>query len=60
MTDQTNTCEWEAEVEDSGVWEGSCGAAWVLLNGGPAENEMKFCPGCGKPVVIAVEYGDTK
>ncbi len=39
-------CLWVND-DDGEVWEGSCGAAWTFIDGGPAENEMKHCPRCG-------------
>lgn len=43
-------CVW---TEESGgeFWTGTCGASWTFIDGGPADNTMKFCPGCGAPVL---------
>ena len=44
------TCKW---MEDAGeMWETTCGEAWAFTDGGPVENGVKFCHGCGKPVEI--------
>ena len=42
-------CLWDEEP-DGGPWQTSCGHLFVLNDGGPSENDMKFCPFCGKPV----------
>lgn len=38
-------CEWKADEE--GVWTTGCCQAFVLEDGGPIENSMKFCCYCG-------------
>lgn len=40
------TCDWQEDSD--GIWETSCGEAWVCTEGTPAENNMKFCHSCGK------------
>lgn len=40
------TCDWQEDAD--GIWETSCGEAWVCTDGTPAENNMKFCHSCGK------------
>lgn len=49
MTDQP-TCQW-AEDADGSAWETSCRKRFLLNDGGPADNGLKFCPFCGKPLV---------
>lgn len=39
-------CGWQ-EDED-GVQSTDCGHLWILESGSPPENDMKFCPFCGK------------
>lgn len=39
-------CFWTSDGDDS-PWEGSCGVAWIFIDGGPIENEVKYCPNCG-------------
>jgi hypothetical protein len=42
------TCTW---TEDSdGNWETDCGETFILNDGTPKENHMKFCCYCGKPL----------
>jgi len=38
-------CEWEADEENN--WTTSCGKTFCLIEGGPIENDMKFCCYCG-------------
>lgn len=47
------TCTWSS-AEFS--WSSTCGmAGWEFTDGGtPAENGMKFCHCCGKPITVAV------
>lgn len=40
------TCDWQEDSD--GIWETSCGEAWVCTEGTPAENNMKYCHSCGK------------
>lgn len=45
-------CGWSRD-EWSETWSAGCGAEWVFPDGGPVENDMKFCPSCGKPVILS-------
>jgi len=45
-----SVCTW---VEDEGVWHSDCGGAvWQFTDEGPAENGMKFCLACGRPLEV--------
>jgi hypothetical protein len=47
------TCTWtRGEYEDT-VWATSCSQLFILDDGTPADNDMKFCAYCGKPLVEA-------
>lgn len=46
------SCKWEDDGE--GNWGGSCGVLWTLLNDGPKENDMNYCPKCGKKLGVEV------
>jgi hypothetical protein len=46
-------CTWKDD--DDGVWETSCGGAFVFTTDGPTENNMRFCPYCGKRLETAEE-----
>jgi len=45
------SCGWSQD-EWSESWSAGCGCEWVFPDGGPAENDMKYCPSCGKPVSL--------
>jgi hypothetical protein len=45
-------CEWKQWEYEGDTWEGGCGAAWSFIEGGPQENEMNYCPNCGKTVKV--------
>lgn len=42
----SENCEWQEDID--GVWETGCGNLFLITEGSPAENDMKFCPYCGK------------
>ena len=48
-------CVWSEEYE--GPWESACGHAFNIIEGGPAENGMKFCCFCGAPI-NAISYDE--
>ncbi|OJH82256.1 hypothetical protein [Serratia marcescens] len=45
-------CQWTYDEMDF-KWDSSCGESWQFIDGGPSENGVKFCQGCGKPVLLA-------
>nr|DAF23471.1 MAG TPA: zinc finger domain protein [Caudoviricetes sp.] len=45
-------CQWSYDEMDF-KWDSSCGESWQFIDGGPSENGVKFCQGCGKPVLLA-------
>jgi len=46
-------CEWILIDDDKGLWQCSkCGAEWVLEAGTPADNEMNYCPACGRRLEV--------
>lgn len=46
------TCWWVKDVcaIEGDTWLSICGRRWILASGGPAENKIRYCHGCGKPV----------
>jgi hypothetical protein len=52
----TDTCTWH-EDENDGCWDTDCGEAFVLNDGTPESNHMKFCCYCGKPLVTDEAVG---
>lgn len=47
-------CEWKPEDPDimPGTYASACGELWTFIDGGPNENRVRFCQGCGKPVAL--------
>ena len=47
---QATTCEWRPDRawEETGEWLTACGESFLLVTGTPIENEMRFCPYCGR------------
>jgi hypothetical protein len=45
-------CEWVLDDID-GKWDTGCGEAFFFEVDGPAENGMRYCPYCGKRLVVA-------
>lgn len=43
-------CRWTHD-DDNGIWNTACGEAHLFEDGGPAENEHRFCPYCGGELV---------
>jgi tRNA(Met) C34 N-acetyltransferase TmcA len=55
------TCEWMRDDDSEWyVWETQCGETWHFDDGGPNENRMKFCPGCGRALVVVEAFLDAK
>lgn len=46
-------CLWTYDDHDY-KWNSACGESWTFIDDGPEENGVKFCQGCGKPVVLSV------
>lgn len=55
MTTEPQECEWREEdpwgpMPDT--YATDCGEMWSFVDGGPAENRVKFCHRCGKTVTV--------
>lgn len=51
------TCEWSED--DSGMWTCSkCDIAWEFTCDGPKENDLIYCPKCGRKVINTSYYQD--
>ena len=52
---QQGPCTWTRPDSDHmpDTWEASCGAMWTFTEGGPKDNDMHFCPKCGRPAIEA-------
>ena len=45
---ENEICEWHLDDEEMNAWESACGLVWCLNEGTPKENEMAYCPKCGR------------
>ena len=48
---EQSECVWSIHDEEANAWEGDCGLVWFFEVGGAKENEMNFCPKCGRHLV---------
>lgn len=44
-------CHWRYDESDY-FWSSECGEDWQFTDGGPEENRVKFCQGCGRRVIL--------
>lgn len=52
---QAPSCDWSEEDPFGampGTYASACGELWSFTDGGPKENSVRFCHGCGKPVNV--------
>jgi hypothetical protein len=50
-------CLWTYD-DDADKWDTDCGEAWTFGMGGPTENRMTYCHGCGKRVKVNATTGE--
>lgn len=51
--DTVEKCVWAVDdIMDGDLWETACGATFQFNDGGPEDNEFKFCYKCGKPIEV--------
>ena len=57
MSVEDNTCRWILSDDfDCVIWSSDCGLDWQFSNPEtPIENEMNYCPKCGKKLVEVTE-----
>jgi hypothetical protein len=53
LTDQHCTWQQSDDVNMPDTWEADCGAIWTFTEGGPKDNDLHYCPKCGKPAIEA-------
>ncbi|WP_370426117.1 hypothetical protein AB9Q52_011090 [Pantoea vagans] len=51
ILEQRGGCNWHYDEADC-LWSSECGEDWQFTDGGPEDNRVKFCQGCGQPVVL--------
>ena len=53
-----NACYWkEVTNEFETVWETSCGETFVLIDGNPEDNRLRFCAYCGGKLTMRAADG---
>lgn len=45
-----NQCKWTYD-SNNGLYETSCDKSFIIIDGYPFENDMKYCCYCGKPIM---------
>jgi hypothetical protein len=53
LTDEHCTWKQHDDIHMPDTWEADCGAMWTFTEGGPKDNDMHYCPQCGKPAIEA-------
>jgi hypothetical protein len=50
---QPAPCTWtkSADPHMPDTFHSTCGVVWTFTDGGPGENNVRFCPGCGGKLV---------
>lgn len=50
-------CQWtqDPDFEMGDTYHSACGDVWSFTDGGPADNNVRYCHGCGKPVTLIKE-----
>jgi hypothetical protein len=49
---EEHTCQWSEDFEQ-GKWDTACGESFVVIDGTPADNKMKYCCYCGKKLATS-------
>ena len=51
-----DACVWTQDTDyETDIHYSACGEAWSFIEGGPKENKVRFCQGCGKPVKLTYQ-----
>lgn len=51
-------CKWKYEEWDGDCYDTDCGESFVLFEGTPEENKMKYCCYCGKEIEQVMTQND--
>lgn len=53
IDERNKTCAWTTMIgySDGDIWWTDCGESFVMTEGTPIGNDMRFCCYCGKPLV---------
>lgn len=55
---EDGTCAWSGEGDGSNLWGSGCGEVFLLNEGTPTDNGMKWCCFCGRK--LAAFIGEEK
>jgi hypothetical protein len=47
-TNMSNRCDWTLDDGDEGSFNTGCHKTFVLIDGTPRDNDMYYCPMCGR------------
>jgi hypothetical protein len=48
-------CRWHVGDGEWTMWDASCGLVWAFDEGTPTENEMQYCPKCGRELEEVID-----
>jgi DNA-directed RNA polymerase subunit RPC12/RpoP len=53
LNDAAKPCEWSVydEYDSPDTYAGTCGVMWTFDEGDPKDNEVNFCPKCGRKIL---------
>lgn len=50
-----SSCRWTQDGVGEQAWDTRCGKRFLLNEGTPRENHMRYCCYCGEPIVEVVD-----
>lgn len=51
-------CDWTFEDEPTWAWNTGCGETFQFNDGGPSDNNFRYCHGCGEPIATHTQEPD--
>jgi hypothetical protein len=52
VAEHDDSCFWDLNDEDSNIWLSGCMNDFIFNEGSPSDNGFKFCPYCGKLIIV--------
>ena len=52
-------CVWKYSDDEMDYYETGCGESFIVLEGTPTENRMRFCAYCGRPLIVQLTERET-
>lgn len=53
--DQAVPCKWKrVDDQDSSEYNAACGLCFIVYEGGLEDNQMVYCPGCGRKILEVI------